>query len=302
MRSAVSVLASNDADIFMLGSFSDVDSEDSNIVLDGNFRQITNELFILRLSYGRFSAARLHARRYSADSRVEETTKFTQRFDDHQVAHFVNFIVSPQVRTDLPFGKKLLKLSSGIELFVLNTIRNMGATRIIEQYLLYCKEMCSDFEPIEKSINHFAPEAGEAFDVLQKMLEDKVALCSNSERLIVNLKRVRFYFKSDYKVHVERSSNTADQCYIYALSYPKQHDFEQGIYAEKNDSINHTTVIYVNHDLIMKFLPVKTREQQPGFFGNRGIGWHITVLMKPGASIEDEIDDIDEDIDTLDSS
>ncbi|CAF4090377.1 unnamed protein product, partial [Rotaria magnacalcarata] len=257
MRSAVSVLASNDADIFMLGSFSDVDSEDSNIVLDGNFRQITNGFSeaYTNTDYGRFSAARLHARRYSADSRVEETTKFTQRFDDHQVAHFVNFIVSPQVRTDLPFG-----------------------------------------------INHFAPEAGEAFDVLQKMLEDKVALCSNSERLIVNLKRVRFYFKSDYKVHVERSSNTADQCYIYALSYPKQHDFEQGIYAEKNYSINHTTVIYVNHDLIMKFLPVKTREQQPGFFGNRGIGWHITVLMKPGASIEDEIDDIDEDIDTLDSS
>ncbi|CAF2135800.1 unnamed protein product [Rotaria magnacalcarata] len=261
MRSAVSVLASNDADIFMLGSFSDVDSEDSNIVLDGNFRQITNELFILRLSYGRFSAARLHARRYSADSRVEETTKFTQRFDDHQVAHFVNFIVSPQVRTDLPFGKKLLKLSSGIELFVLNTIRNMGATRIIEQYLLYCKEMCSDFEPIEKSINHFAPEAGEAFDVLQKMLEDKVALCSNSERLIVNLKRVRFYFKSDYKVHVERSSNTADQCYIYALSYPKQHDFEQGYDHEHNESCIECSNSTSTLNEIERFIEEKEKEE-----------------------------------------
>jgi hypothetical protein len=29
-----------------------------------------------------------------------------QRFDDHQIAHFVDFIVSPHVCTDLPFGEK----------------------------------------------------------------------------------------------------------------------------------------------------------------------------------------------------
>ncbi|CAF4233619.1 unnamed protein product, partial [Rotaria sordida] len=78
--------------------------------------------------------------------------------------------------------------------------------------------MCSDFEPLGKSslftildtckastrkslqgINYFAAEAGEAFHGLRKMIEDKVALYSGSERLIENLKRARFYLKSDYK-------------------------------------------------------------------------------------------------------
>ncbi|CAF4740166.1 unnamed protein product, partial [Rotaria sp. Silwood2] len=115
----------------------------------------------------------------------------------------------------------------------------MGATRITDQYLLYCKEMCSDFEPLGKSslftildackastrkslqgIDYFAAEAGEAFDGLRKKIEDKVALCSDSDRLIENLKRARFYLKSDYKVHVARSSNIADHCCVYALSDP----------------------------------------------------------------------------------
>ncbi|CAF5112562.1 unnamed protein product, partial [Rotaria sp. Silwood1] len=153
------------------------------------------QLFIPGLTSGRFTAARLHAKKYSLGSRVEETTKVVQRFDDHQVAHFLDFIISPHVCTDMPFGEKVLKLLSGIELFIPNTIRNMGPTRIIDQYLLYCEEMCSDFEPLGKSslftildackastrkslqgINYFAAEAGEAFDGIRKMIEDKVAL------------------------------------------------------------------------------------------------------------------------------
>ncbi len=62
----------------------------------------------------------------------------------------------------------------------------MGETRIIDQYLLFCQEMCSDFEPLGKSslftiletykalirkslqgINYFAAEAGEIFDSIK---------------------------------------------------------------------------------------------------------------------------------------
>jgi hypothetical protein len=182
MRSAASLIASDDADMLMRDSFSDVEGEDSSIVLDGNFRQIMSgiseaytsaeswqsrrevlsivapkislklmQLFVPGLTSGRFSAARLHAKKYGVGSRVETIPKVVQRFDDCQIAHFVDFIVSPHVCTDLPFGEKVLKLSSGIELFIPNTIRNMGVTRIIDQYLLYCKAMCSDFEPLGKS-------------------------------------------------------------------------------------------------------------------------------------------------------
>ena len=115
--------------------------------------------------------------------------------------------------------------------------------------------MCSGFEPLAKSslftildtckastrkslqgVNYFAAEAGEAFDGLRKMIEDKVVLCSDSERLIENLKRARFYLKSDYKVHVARSSNIADHCCLYALSDPNGRNFAQDCDHEHDES------------------------------------------------------------------
>ena len=122
----------------------------------------------------------------------------------------------------------------------------MGTARIIEQYLSYCKEMCLDFESLSRSslftiletykastrkslqsVNYFAAEGGEAFHGIKKMIEEKLALCSNSNRLIENLKRARFYMKSDYKVHIRQSSNIADHCCIYALDDPKRNDFAE---------------------------------------------------------------------------
>ena len=267
--SVSSLLTSNDADVLIQDTFNNMNSEEPNVVLDGNFRQIMNgvseaysnaeswqsrrgifsivapkislklmQLFISGLTGYRFYAARFDAAKYGTGSRVETTT-VVQRFDDRQIAHFVDFIVSQHVCTDLPFAEKVLKLSSGIELFVLNTIRNMGAARIIDQYLSYCKEMCSGFEPLGESslftiletckastrkslqdVNYFVAEGGEAFDGIRKMIEEKIALCSNSDRLIENLKRAQFYLKSDYKVHVTGSSNIADHCCVYALSDP----------------------------------------------------------------------------------
>ncbi|CAF4228289.1 unnamed protein product, partial [Rotaria sordida] len=115
--------------------------------------------------------------------------------------------------------------------------------------------MCSDFEPLGKSslftiletckastrkslqgINYFAAAAGEAFDGLRKMIEDKVALHDDSARLIENLKRARFYLKSDYKVHIARSSNIADHCCIHALSDPKGRNFSQECDHEHDES------------------------------------------------------------------
>jgi hypothetical protein len=286
MRSMAFVIASDDGDIYTQDVFNNMSIVGSNVVLDGNFRQVMSgiseayvnaeswqsrreilsvvapkiplkliQLFIPGLTEYRFSVARLHAAKYGAGSVVESEPTVVQRFDDQQIAHFVDFIVSPHVCTDLPFGEKVLKLSSGIELFVPNTIRNMGATRIIDQYLVYCKEMCSDFEPLGKSslftilesckastrkslqgIDYFAAEAGEAFDGIKKMIEEKGALCNDSNRLIENLKRARFYLKSDYKVHVTRSSNIADHCCIYALSDPKKQDFAQECDHEHDES------------------------------------------------------------------
>ena len=191
------------------------------------------QIFIPGLIDYRYYTARLHAGGHGAGSRVETTTKIVKRFDDCQIGHFVDFVVSSHVCTDLPFGKNVLKLSSGIEFFVPNTIRNVGATRIVDQYLTYCEETCKDFEPVSKNslftirdtckastrkslqgVNYFTAEAGEAFNGIIKMIEDRDAISSESKRLIDNLKRARFYLKPDYKVHVTRSSNIADHCVV----------------------------------------------------------------------------------------
>ncbi|CAF3350206.1 unnamed protein product [Rotaria sp. Silwood2] len=149
----------------------------------------------------------------------------------------------------------------------------MGATRITDQYLLYCKEMCSDFEPLGKSslftildackastrkslqgIDYFAAEAGEAFDGLRKKIEDKVALCSDSDRLIENLKRARFYLKSDYKVHVARSSNIADHCCVYALSDPVGRNLAQNCNNDHQLGESIRTVNYTKGEMINRSL------------------------------------------------
>ena len=277
IQAVASVIASDDAEAYISDIFNHVSSGEPDVVLDGNFRQVMTgiseaynnnetwqsrreilsvvapkmslklmQLFIPGLTEYRFFAARLHAAKYGLGSKIETATNVVQRFDDGQIAHFIDFIVSPQVCTDLPFGEKILKLSSGIELFVPNTIRNMGSARIVDQYHSFCKEMCLNFDPLGRSslftilenckastrtslqgVNYFAAEAGEAFDSIRKMIEERVTPNVDRDQLIENLKRARFYLKSDYKVHVKRSSRTADHCCVYALSDPKKGDFAQ---------------------------------------------------------------------------
>ena len=273
--SIASFMTKDDAEMFTLDVFNELRPEYSNIKLDGNFCQVMSgvseaysnaeswlsrreilsivapklplkilQLFIPGLTDHRFSAARFHATACGIGSRVCEKVNPVRRFTDSQIAHFVDFIISPHVCIDLPFGEKILKLSAGIELNVPDTIRNMGPTRIVEQYFSYCEELCQGFEPLSRSslftildvckastrkslqgIDHFAADAAEGFEGIKKMIENNTHLSSESTRLIENLKRARLYLKSDYKVHVARFSSVADHCCVYALSDQKKKDF-----------------------------------------------------------------------------
>ena len=142
--SIASFLAKNDREILIRTVCSDMSKDDSDVKLDGKLRQVMSgfseaysdsgtwqsrreilsivapkvplkvlRLFIPGLTEFRFSAARFHAVKYGMCSRVIEKVGGMQRFSEHQVAHFVDFIISPHVCIDLPFGEKTLKLSSG---------------------------------------------------------------------------------------------------------------------------------------------------------------------------------------------
>ncbi|CAF3765947.1 unnamed protein product [Adineta steineri] len=288
LTSVASLIANEDSDMLIQDAFSNMIDECSTIKLDGNFCQVLSgiseaynnveskqsrceilsivapkislkmlQLFIPGLTNFRYYKARFHATKYCAGARVDEKERIVQRFSESQVADFVEFIISPHVCIDLPFGEKTLKLSSGMELYVPNTIRNMGPTRIIEQYLLYCKEMCINFEPRARSslfkmlevckastrkslqgIDYFAAEGSEAFEGIKQMIQSNSLPSCENNRLIENLKRARLYLKSDYKVHVSRSSGVADHCCVYALSDPEKKDFSHDCDHEHTESCN----------------------------------------------------------------
>jgi hypothetical protein len=72
------------------------------------------------------------------------------RYDIEQLQHFIEFFLSPHITSDLPFGEKKIKLSTGETVLVLNTIRNNISTRIINQYHLYCDE--KKFKPLGDTV------------------------------------------------------------------------------------------------------------------------------------------------------
>lgn len=76
-----------------------------------------------------------------------------KRCTDEQLAHFIAFIQSPHITTDIPFGERKLKLSSGEKITVPDVIRNIIPSRIVAQYIAYCKEAIDDddFKPLASS-------------------------------------------------------------------------------------------------------------------------------------------------------
>jgi hypothetical protein len=76
-----------------------------------------------------------------------------QRFSPSQIDHFIEFVLSPIVSVDLPFGERFYKLSTGEKVVVPNMIRNMIHSRIIAQYKDYCKSTINgEFIPINETI------------------------------------------------------------------------------------------------------------------------------------------------------
>ncbi|CAF1537306.1 unnamed protein product, partial [Didymodactylos carnosus] len=107
--------------------------------------------FIPGLTLYRFTAAQLRAAQFSTSAVVERTSTTIQKFEPEQINHFVDFIISPHICSDMPFGERMLKLSNGSELYVPETIRNVIPTRIIQQYYQYCDEMFPGFKTLNSS-------------------------------------------------------------------------------------------------------------------------------------------------------
>ena len=167
-----------------------------------------------------FCEARKHRLTCGRGAPVVQKAIVRTRFDVNQLDHFLNFVTSPYIAQDLPFGERLLNLSSGEVIHTPNVIRVFVNERIIDQYLQYCKECemtplsrvtlrrvlsaCS--ASVRKSLqglDYFISEGGKAFDDLLKLVDNLID-CGIQSKYAHDLQRAlksaKRYLKSDYKV------------------------------------------------------------------------------------------------------
>ena len=110
-----------------------------------SFRDL--EKLIRGISRYHFTAARRHAAQFGASSLSiqigSQSNILRQRINPNQVEHFIEFITSHG-----KFGRRKLRLSSGEEIDIPNVIRLLIPSRLIDQYLRFCKE--TNFNPLGK--------------------------------------------------------------------------------------------------------------------------------------------------------
>lgn len=167
------------------------------------------------------------------------------RLDPVKTDHFLDFISRPCFLQDVAYGTRKLKLDSGEQITIPNSIRTVIPSRIVKQYLAFCSE--SGFKPVgertlfrilevcqasqQKSLqglDYVSTEGSEAFDVLEEAVE---TLEQNgvdgfwSKEMKVNLKNGKRYLKNEYQAHIGGEETCPDHCLYFSLSDPGQPSF-----------------------------------------------------------------------------
>ena len=178
--------------------------------------------FIPTITSYRYNIARRHRLLHGRAAPVSCHDNRRMRIDPAKLEHFVSFITSPHVIQDVPFGEKLLKLSTGEIIRTPNVVRTMIPERIVQQYQQYCYEInfttmskrtlqrildvCS--ASVRKSLqglDNFSAQGSQAFDDLAK-LTDNLVDCGKlpewARDVKQHLRSSKQYLKGDYKVRI----------------------------------------------------------------------------------------------------
>ena len=137
-----------------------------------------------------------------------------------QLDHFLDFITSPHVIQDLPFGEKIITLSTNEVVTVPNVIRMLIPESIVKQYLAYAEE--SNFTPLSRrtllnilsvcaastrkslqGLDYISSAGAQAFEDLidvAKRLGDHIMGMTWAKEQRERLMSAKRYLKSDYKV------------------------------------------------------------------------------------------------------
>ncbi|VDI15288.1 Hypothetical predicted protein, partial [Mytilus galloprovincialis] len=234
----------------------------------GNYSLKAIKEFIPDLSKYKYTTARKHSSMIGTGQPVSKTSYSREGLTDEQISHFMDFIMSPSIMTDAPYGETHLKISSGEVFHVPKIILNSVRTRVIEQYESYCKDTHFDatassrsylriMEAVEpnirkcmKGLDNYAADGAKAFEDLKKVAEllgklGKGALWQESIQKSLTLGKQ--YLKIEYKLHISKESETADHCCNFALSdqskkYTASCQHEHNQVCKKCDDLTETLV------------------------------------------------------------
>ena len=135
--------------------------------------------------------AREHATKSGKGQPVTDKPIFRARLDPVKVDHFLDFISRPEFLQDVAFGTKTMKMDMGKHITIPAVVRTMIPTRIIEQYLSYCKqqhfqpagerslyrilEICSaSMQKSLQGLDNMTAEGTEAIDNLSNIVQSLV--------------------------------------------------------------------------------------------------------------------------------
>ena len=96
----------------------------------------------------RFSIARKHTMLHGRGVPLQQTSHTKLFVSPTQLDHFLDFIISPHIFQDLPFGEKIITLSTNKVVTVPNVIRMLIPESIVKQHLAHAEE--SNFTPLSR--------------------------------------------------------------------------------------------------------------------------------------------------------
>ena len=187
----------------------------------------------------RYIMARQHILLHGRGTPVpSESPRTRMMVPQEKLAHFLDFITSPHIIQDLPFGEKVVSLSTKEVIKIPNVVRNMIPERIVQQYQAYSKE--ENFTPLSRStllrilqvcpastrkslqgIDYISSAGAQAFDNLESVAErlgDMDMGMSWAKEKKEHLKKCKRYLKSDYKVCVLRLPGLYLFIYLFILN------------------------------------------------------------------------------------
>ena len=136
----------------------------------------------------RVRTAREHGKKYGRGSAVPLSKSPRMRVNYAQLDHFLEFITSPHVVTDLPFGQRLLSLADGSLLETPNLIRTMIPERKGKCEPSEKPEHVEGEQDTDESVDEEAEEDGEGADA-SSLLSCPVEGCIRSYQRYHNLER-----------------------------------------------------------------------------------------------------------------